>query len=82
VGTSVLFFMVVNYIKLIPYGFLGQLNMDNIELSLLLSPFALLGIFLGIKLHHRVSERLFYNLCYFFLFITGIKLLFDGFKGI
>jgi uncharacterized membrane protein YfcA len=82
VGTSVLFFMTINYIKLIPYAFLGQLNMDNLGLSGLLAPFAILGIFLGVKLHHRVNERLFYNLCYFFLFATGIKLLFDGFKGL
>ena len=26
VGTSVVFFLVVNYVKLVPYYFLGQLN--------------------------------------------------------
>lgn len=79
VGTTVVFFTIVNYVKLIPYYFLGQLNGDNLLTSLVLSPLALLGVWLGLKLHDRVNEKLFYNLAYFFLFLTGIKLLYDGF---
>jgi uncharacterized membrane protein YfcA len=78
VGTTVIFFTVVNYVKLIPYYFLGQLNSDNLLTSLALAPLAPLGVWLGIKLHDRVNERLFYNLAYFFLLVTGAKLLIDG----
>jgi uncharacterized membrane protein YfcA len=78
VGTTVVFFTIVNYIKLIPYYFLGQLNGSNLLVSLILAPLAPLGVWIGIKLHDRVNERLFYNLAYFFLLITGIKLLYDG----
>jgi uncharacterized membrane protein YfcA len=78
VGTTVVFFTIVNYVKLVPYYFLGQLNSDNLLVSLILAPLAPLGIWIGIKLHDRVNEKLFYNLAYFFLFITGIKLLYDG----
>ena len=78
VGTTVVFFTIVNYIKLIPYYFLGQLNGNNLLVSLILAPLAPLGVWIGIKLHDRVNEKLFYNLAYFFLLITGIKLLYDG----
>jgi uncharacterized membrane protein YfcA len=78
VGTTVIFFTIVNYIKLVPYYFLGQLNGNNLLVSLVLAPLAPLGVWIGIKLHDRVNEKLFYNLAYFFLFITGLKLLYDG----
>jgi len=82
VGTPVIFFSVVNYVKLIPYYLLGQLNIENLLTSLVLAPLAPLGVWLGIKLHDRVNERIFYNLTYFFLLVTGIKLLVDGFAAI
>jgi uncharacterized membrane protein YfcA len=78
VGTTVIFFAIVNYVKLVPYYFLGQLNGENLLTSLYLAPLAILGFWLGIKLHDRVNEKLFYNLAYFFLFVTGAKLLYDG----
>lgn len=78
VGTSVLFFTVVNYVKLIPYYFLGQLNIGNLTTSLLLGPLVPLGFWLGIKLHKRMDEQLFYNLAYTFLLIAGLKILNDG----
>lgn len=78
VGTTVVFFTIVNYTKLIPYYFLGQLNPGNLIISLIFSPLVPLGIWLGLKLHDRVAEGLFYNLAYFFLLITGVKLLYDG----
>ena len=82
VGTTVIFFTVVNYVKLVPYYFLDQLNPGNLLTSLVLAPLAPLGVWLGIKLHYRVNERLFYNLAYLFLLITGAKLLIDGFTAL
>ena len=41
-----------------------------------------LGVWLGIKLHDRVNEKLFYNLAYISLLITGVKLLYEGLKHI
>ena len=82
VGTTVVFFTIVNYVKLIPYAYLGQLHVGNLTTSLVLAPLAPIGVWLGVKLHHRVNEKYFYNLCYIFLFVTGIKLLYDGFAGL
>ncbi|HBX70969.1 MAG TPA: hypothetical protein DEH25_16720 [Chloroflexi bacterium] len=78
VGTTVILFAILNWIKLIPYALLGQLQVDNLLISLILAPFVPIGFWLGIKLHDRVNEKLFYNLAYFFLFVTGVKLLYDG----
>jgi len=82
VGTTVLFFLIVNYVKLIPYALLGNLNGNNLLTSLMLLPVAPIGVWLGVKLHHRINEHLFYKLCYIFLFITGAKLLWDGLAGL
>jgi len=80
VGTTVLFFTVVNYIKLIPYIGFGQVNGGSIVTSLMLLPLAPLGVLLGFYLHRRISDKWFYNSCYVLLFGAGIKLLIEGTK--
>jgi len=81
VGTNVIFFFAVNQLKLIPYGALGQFSTDNLALSAVLLPLAPLGVWLGLKLHHRVSEQLFYRICYGLVLISGCKLMWDGVLG-
>jgi len=78
VGTSVMFFLVVNYVKLVPYAFLGQLNAANLTTSLIFAPLAPLGIWLGVWLHRRVSEGSFYHVSYGLLLATGAKLVWDA----
>ena len=77
-ATTILLFAVINYVKLIPYYFLGQLHGSRLFESLILLPFAYVGIILGIFLHSRVSDKLFYQLCYGFLVLIGTKLIYDG----
>jgi uncharacterized membrane protein YfcA len=78
VATTVAMFAVVNYVKLIPYGFLGQLATDNLLASLVLAPFAPIGVGIGVWMHHNVSDRLFFRFVYLLLFIVSLKLLSDG----
>ena len=78
VATSAAFFLVVNYVKLVPYAMLGQLNTSNLTASLLFAPLAPIGIWLGVWLHRRISERAFYVISYVLLFATGVKLVWDG----
>lgn len=78
VATSAVIFTAINYVKLIPYGMLGQLNGSNIALSLCFIPVAYLGVQLGAWLHYKISTGLFFKFMYSFLFITGIKLIWDG----
>lgn len=78
VGTSAVLFAVINYVKLIPYFWLGQLNTQNLTTSLVLLPLAPIGIGLGAWLHNKVSIRVFYRIINVFLMLAGIKLLYDG----
>ncbi len=78
VGTTVVFFFAINYVKLVPYGWLGQFSPDNLLTALVLAPLAPLGIWLGVRLHGPVGRELFYRLCYGMLLVTGVKLLWDG----
>lgn len=78
VGTAVIFFSVTNYIKLIPYAWLGQFKSENLITSLILTPLAFLGVQIGIWLHHRIDEALLYRIWYTLLFLTGLKLVYDG----
>ena len=81
VGTTVGFFAIVNYVKLVPYAWLDQLDISNLSTSLVLSPFAPIGVGLGVWLHRRVSDRFFFRFVYTLLFIVGLRLLFDGVVG-
>ena len=82
VGTTVYFFIIVNYVKLIPYAWLGQLSATNLTVTAVLLPLAPVGMLLGIWLHKHVSDTLFYRICYVLLAATGVKLLWDGFTGL
>lgn len=78
VGTSVVFFTIVNATKLIPYAWLGQLHSQHLLASILLMPFAPLGVRLGVYLHHRVSSDFFYGLSYAILGVVGLKLFYEN----
>ncbi len=78
VATTVLFFAVVNYVKLVPYAWLGQLDADNLITSAVLAPLAPIGVLIGVYLHKRVSDRLFFGVVYLLLFLVGARLIYDG----
>ena len=73
-----LFFAVVNYVKLVPYAALGQLSADNLVTSAVLAPLAPIGVMTGVYLHKRVSDRLFFGVVYLLLFLVGARLIYDG----
>lgn len=81
VATTVVFFAVVNYVKLLPYAWLGQFDAGNLKTSLVLAPLAPLGIGIGVWLHNRVTDRFFFGLAYAMLFVVGCKLIYDGSMG-
>lgn len=81
VATSAVFFALVNYVKLIPYGWLGQLSADNLRTSAALAVLAPVGVYTGVWLHERVTDRLFFRFVYIFLFLLGLKLIYDAVTG-
>lgn len=78
VGTTVIFFAVINAVKLVPYAWLGLFDARNLYTSAVLAPLAPLGIWIGVKLMRRIPEVLFYRICYGMLLVVGAKLLWDG----
>ncbi len=82
VGTTVVFFAVINVVKLVPYLWLGLFDSRNLLTSLALAPLAPFGIWLGVWLMRRLSQELFYRIAYTMLVIVGAKLLWDGARGL
>jgi uncharacterized membrane protein YfcA len=78
-ATMAAFFFVVNLSKWIPYAWLGLLDLRNMATSLALLPIAPIGVLVGVKLAHRIRPLLFYRLIYAGMFLTGCKLVWDGF---
>ncbi len=78
-GTLAVFFFVLNLSKWIPYAWLGLLDARNMATSLALLPFAPLGVMVGVRIAHRIRPQLFYALVYGGMFLTGCKLVWDGF---
>jgi len=78
-ATMAFLFFVVNLSKWIPYAWLGLLDTRNMATSLVLLPLAPIGVWVGVRLARRISQVLFYRLLYSGMFLTGCKLLWDGF---
>ena len=81
-ATTIVFFAVVNYVKLVPYTWLGQFDPTNLATSAALAILAPIGVLTGAYLHARVSDRFFFAFVYVLLFAVGIKLVYDGLTGI
>jgi hypothetical protein len=78
-ATLSFFFFVINLSKWVPYAALGLLDMTNMATSLALLPLAPVGVWIGVRVAHRIQPELFYRLIYVGMFLTGLKLVWDGF---
>jgi uncharacterized protein len=78
-ATAAYFFFFVNLSKWIPYAWLGLLDLRNFATSLVLMPLAPIGVWIGVRIARRIQPMLFYRLVYLGMFLTGCKLVWDGF---
>jgi uncharacterized membrane protein YfcA len=78
VGTTTIFFAVVNALKIVPYFALGQFHAGNFATSLALLPMAIVANFAGIWLVKHTPTGLFYNIAYALLFVISLVLLWQG----
>ncbi len=81
-GTNAVFFAVVNTAKIIPYFFLGQLSVSNMQAAATLIPVAIGGMLIGVFLVRRISQTLFYRIAYILIFLLSLKLIYDGLAGL
>lgn len=82
VGTTVIFFAVINAVKVVPYFWLGLFDSRNLLTSAVLAPLAPLGIVAGVWLMRRLSQAVFYRVAYAMLAVVGMRLLWDGARGL
>lgn len=78
VGTSVIYFAVVNAVKLVPYFALGQFDATNLAASAVLLPLAPVATLLGAFVVRRLKADAFYGLTYATVMVVALKLLWDG----
>jgi uncharacterized membrane protein YfcA len=78
-ATMSYFFAIINLSKWVPYVWLGILGWESLYTSLLLLPFAPIGVWVGVRIAKRIKPELFYRLVYTGMFLTGCKLVWDGF---
>jgi uncharacterized membrane protein YfcA len=78
-ATMAVFFFAVNLSKWAPYAWLGLLDMRNMSTSLVLLPIAPLGVWVGVRIAHRIDPVMFYRVVYAGMLLTGLKLVWDGF---
>lgn len=78
VGTTVIYFSLVNFAKLLPYAVLGLLDNSNLRTSLLLLPVAPLGYWLGLKLLKALPQAPFNLAIAVAMLLTGLKLVADA----
>ena len=77
-ATTTVFFTTLNASKWLPYAWLGLIDVTNMLSAMVLAPFAVLGVWLGLKLLRRLPAVWFYRLVSAGLLITGLKLTWDG----
>lgn len=77
-ATTVILFTAINLFKAVFYAGLGIFTADVLWADIFLIPVAFIGVSIGVWLHHRISEKLFFAVTYVLLTITGSKLIFDA----
>ena len=77
VGTTVLVFTWINWIKMPFFIAQGIVTRDTLLTGLCYLPLIPLGVWLGVWLNRRVSETLFLRLVYVFTLLTGLQLIFN-----
>ncbi len=73
-GTTVIVFAVINLAKVIPYQNISPYTFDDVEITMILIPFALAGTFAGAFLTRRIRETWFFLGVQISLFVVSIKL--------
>lgn len=74
-ATTVIAFWAINWIKVVPYAFLGIFSAETFMASAVLAPFALIGAWIGVRAHRFVPERAFFLITYILLTATGLRLI-------
>jgi uncharacterized protein len=78
IGTTAIFFGVINWLKVPAYFALGQFTHENLMTSAVLAPLAIASTFAGVWLVRRVNAEKFYTLIYVLMILVGAQLLWEA----
>jgi uncharacterized membrane protein YfcA len=78
IGTSAIFFAVVNWIKVPAYLALGQFTAENMRLTAIFMPVAIASTFAGVWLVKRIEPERFYGVINGLMVAVGLGLLWDS----
>ncbi len=81
-GTSVIFFAVVNVIKVAPYAALGQFSTTVLASALVMLPLAVIATLAGAAIVRRMRAEVFYPFMYAMVALVGLKLIWDGVRAV
>lgn len=82
IGTFGFLFACVNWMKVPPYLYFGQITWDSAYISLLLSAAVPFGVLVGLAVHRSLSQALFTKIAYVLLTLAGLKMVYDGLSQI
>jgi uncharacterized membrane protein YfcA len=82
IGTSAIFFAVVNWMKVPAYVALGQFNRESLTTAAVLLPLAIASTWAGVFFVKRFPAEGFYRVIYVLLIVAGAKLTWDGAAGL
>ena len=77
VGTTALIFSWINWIKTPFFIANGMVTRETLLTGLCYLPLIPVGVWAGVWLNRKVSEKLFLRLVYAFTFATGLQLIFN-----
>jgi uncharacterized protein len=75
VGTSSIFFAIINWMKVPAYAALGQFNTQNMSLTAVFMPLALASTFAGVWLVKKVSPTKFNAIINLLMIGVGLELI-------
>jgi uncharacterized membrane protein YfcA len=78
VGTTAIFFAIVNWAKVPAYWALGQFTRETLMIAALLTPLAIASTITGVHLVRRVPAEAFYRAIYLLMIGVGVKLMVDA----
>jgi uncharacterized membrane protein YfcA len=78
VGTTIVFFAVLNIVKLPGFVWLGQITREGLVIAAVSAPFALLMTWVGAWIVRRIDPVRFYTIIHVLLLLVGVELLFEA----
>lgn len=81
VGTTAVFFALINWLKVPAYAALGQFTAQNMLTVAVLAPVAIASTFAGVWLVKRIAPDRFYVLIYVLMIPVGVHLIWKAIAG-